>query len=69
MYIKKATRSDLETVYKITKTTIEQTYPHYYAKGAVAFFLEHHSKDHIASDIQAGSVFLCCDEARWVQSH
>lgn len=37
MHIEKAPLSDLETVYKITKTAIEHTYPHYYAKGAVYF--------------------------------
>lgn len=64
MHIEKATLSDLETVYKITKTAIEHTYPHYYAKGAVVFFLEHHSKDHIASDIRSGGVFLGYDPHR-----
>lgn len=64
MCIEKAALSDAETVYKITKTAIEHTYPHYYAKGAVAFFLEHHSKGHIASDIQSGTVFLCYDSQR-----
>ena len=59
MSIEKATLSDLEIVYDITQTTINEIYPHYYAKGAVLFFLEHHSKSSIAKDIQSGIVYLC----------
>lgn len=61
MSIEKAKLSDVEIVYEITETTIKNIYPHYYAKGAVEFFLEHHSKSSIANDVQSGRVFLCYD--------
>lgn len=38
MSIKKASISDLNTVKKISETTISEIYPHYYPKGAVEFF-------------------------------
>lgn len=34
---------------------------HYVPKGAVDFFLEHHSKDNILGDIKKGIVYLCFD--------
>lgn len=61
MSIKKANLSDLQIIYEITKTTITDIYPHYYPKGAVEFFLEHHNKSNIATDIQSGIVYLCFD--------
>ena len=59
MLIKVAKTSDLETVYRIVQQTIHAVYFHYYAKGAVEFFLEHHSQENIAADIRSGTVFLC----------
>ena len=61
MSIKRANLSDMETIYEITQTTITDIYPHYYPKGAVEFFLEHHNKSNIERDIQSGIVFLCFD--------
>ena len=53
--------SDIYVVKEITHTTINEIYPHYYPKGAVDFFLAHHSEESIANDISANRVFLCCD--------
>lgn len=61
MSIKLAQQSDCGIVKKITDTTINEIYPHYYPKGAVAFFLNHHSDESIANDISNDCVFLCCD--------
>ena len=61
MNIRKAVRSDLETVKEISHTTIKSIYPYYYPAGAVAFFLEHHSDKNISDDIENGDVFLCSD--------
>ncbi len=52
---------DIETVIHITHTTIEAIYPHYYPRGAVDFFLSHHSKSAIEQDIHNGNVFLLTD--------
>lgn len=61
MSIKQAVLSDLSEVKKISEVTISEIYPHYYPKGAVEFFLAHHSEDNIANDIKLNRVFLCFD--------
>lgn len=61
MSIRQAVLSDLGIVKHISEVTISEIYPHYYPKGAVDFFLEHHSADNILSDIKMKRVFLCCD--------
>lgn len=62
MSIKQAYKEDLQVVKYITIETINQIYPHYYPKGAVDFFVEHHNDTNILSDIEAGKVFLCVNE-------
>lgn len=52
---------DIETVIHITHTTIEAIYPHYYPRGAVDFFLSHHSRSAIERDIHDGNVFILTD--------
>ena len=59
MSIKQAYKDDLQVVKYITAETINQIYPHYYPKGAVEFFIEHHNDTNISNDIEAGRVFLC----------
>ena len=61
MRIKQAVLSDLSIVKKISEVTISEIYPHYYPKGAVDFFLTHHSEANILSDIRLNRVFLCLD--------
>ena len=58
MIIKQAYKDDLQVVKYITVETINQIYPHYYPKGAVEFFLEHHNDKNILNDIEVGKVFL-----------
>ena len=62
MSIKQAYKEDLQVVKYITIETINQIYPHYYPKGAVEFFVEHHNDTNIINDIEAGKVFLCVNE-------
>lgn len=62
MKIQKAAENELETVKRITHDTIKFVYPHYYPEGAVRFFLEHHSEEHIICDIKSGKVYLMKDE-------
>ena len=59
MNIVKAT--DTELVKKLSHETIKAVYPHYYPKGAVYFFLAHHSSEHIAKDIEEGNTWLIYD--------
>ncbi|MDL2300265.1 GNAT family N-acetyltransferase [Clostridiaceae bacterium OttesenSCG-928-D20] len=59
--IRQASISDLNIVKEITNTTISEIYPHYYPRGAVEFFLEHHSDENIINDINGDRVFLCSD--------
>lgn len=49
---------DLDYVLQITRDTISDIYSHYYAKGVVDFFLQHHSREHVLSDIENGFVWL-----------
>lgn len=64
MSIKKASLSEANIVKNISATTISEIYPHYYPKGAVKFFLDHHSESSIAEDIKRQQVFLCVDPAK-----
>ena len=58
MKIALAHKEDLPIVRLITQTTIRAVYPRYYPKGAVDFFTQHHSDEHIAADIAASRVYL-----------
>lgn len=59
--IRNAELSDLTIIQNICRTTIKEIYPHYYPKGAVEFFLEHHNEKNIISDINKSIVFICID--------
>ena len=50
MSIRVAQKSDFDIVKSITHITINKIYPHYYANGAVAFFLQHHNDENIKRD-------------------
>ena len=63
MCLRQAVQSDLNTVKYIAESTISEVYPHYYPKGAVDFFLNHHSEANIVHDIEQNQVFLCQDAA------
>ena len=52
MSIRQAVLTDLSTVKNIAAGTISEIYPRYYPKGAVEFFLEHHSGEKISDDIK-----------------
>ncbi|MDE5779114.1 MAG: GNAT family N-acetyltransferase [Lachnospiraceae bacterium] len=56
--IRLAEITDLESVLQITSDTISEIYSHYYAEGVVDFFLEHHSRGNVLSDIENGIVWL-----------
>ena len=58
MIIVSASEADFDIVKAITQQTIKAVYPHYYPKGAVDFFLAHHSDEKIMRDIRNGDVFL-----------
>lgn len=56
--IRPAALSESDTVTELVKETVETVYPKYYPAGAVDFFLAHHKPEKIASDIEAGKVFV-----------
>lgn len=58
MEVKQADITQLESVKSITKETIQNVYPHYYAQGAVQFFLDHHNDASILDDIKNKRVYL-----------
>ena len=56
--ITSATPADTNHIKYIVHTTISKIYPRYYPEGAVQFFLDHHSDEHIERDVHDGMVFL-----------
>ena len=66
MDIVKADICDAGLVKQLSHETIESVYPHYYPRGAVDFFLAHHSMDHIIKDIEEGNVWLINFEGKAV---
>lgn len=62
MEIIKADLQQLHLVECIVIQTISKVYPCYYPKGAVDFFLEHHSSERIQNDIQQHRVYLLYDD-------
>ena len=62
MKIVLAHKEDCEIVREITRTTIESIYPGYYPAGAVQFFLEHHSDEHISADISDSRVYIIYED-------
>lgn len=64
--IVEAELSDLDIVKSISSTTISKIYPRYYPKGAVDFFLKHHSESSIIDDINQERVFLYRDNEKIV---
>lgn len=58
MIIKLAEIGNLEQIKFITHETVKAIYPHYYPKGAVDFFLAHHSVENITADINDKCVFI-----------
>lgn len=64
--IKLAEISDLESVLRITHDTISKIYSHYYAEGVVEFFLGHHSREHVLSDIEDGRVWMLEEEGNMI---
>ncbi len=63
MYITKAISADCNTVKHIAEATIQAIYPHYYPKGAVDYFISHHSISNISNDILMGVVYLCYNDS------
>ncbi|OPZ19552.1 MAG: hypothetical protein BWZ04_02426 [Firmicutes bacterium ADurb.BinA205] len=66
MDIVKSEFCDAELVKQLSHETIESVYPHYYPRGAVDFFLAHHSMDHIIKDIEEGNVWLIYSDGKAV---
>ncbi|SHH82443.1 GNAT family N-acetyltransferase [Clostridium intestinale] len=58
MNIKRADLEELEVVKHIVHTTIKEIYPHYYPRGVVKFFLNHHSENNIQKAIETEIVLL-----------
>jgi Acetyltransferases len=66
MEIVRTNTADFDTVKRITQSTIQQIYPHYYPAGVVKFFQEHHNDDSIMTDITGGKVFLMKDDGSYI---
>lgn len=56
--VRPAALTDRDTVTELVRETIKAVYPKYYPTGAVDFFLAHHRSEKIASDIEAGKVYV-----------
>lgn len=66
MTVIKADFSATAEVKRITEQTILEIYPRYYPRGAVEYFLRHHSEERISTDIAAGIVYLLTDGGKAV---
>lgn len=55
---REATINDLKIIQEIVYKTISDIYPNYYPHEVVEFFLNHHSEENIAYDLEQGNVFL-----------
>lgn len=56
--VRPAALIDRDIVTELVRETIKAVYPKYYPAGAVDFFLAHHKPEKIASDIEAGKVYV-----------
>lgn len=63
MEIRKANPNDLEGVFQVVQTTIEEVYPNWYTPEQVAFFQQYHSRDAIAQGITQGEVYLILNQS------
>lgn len=59
--IELAKKDNLDRIKYICDTTINAIYPLYYPKGAVDFFINHHSKNNILKDIENNRVYVIKD--------
>lgn len=57
MELLQASLSELEEIVELTQESIRNTYPKYYTKEVVDFFLDLHSRKNIEKDIQSGTVY------------
>ena len=64
--IRLAEEKDLEHVLQITRKTISDIYSHYYPQGVVDFFLQHHSRENVLSDIEKEIVWLLKEDGNIV---
>ncbi|MDE7302253.1 MAG: GNAT family N-acetyltransferase [Oscillospiraceae bacterium] len=56
--IRSAVLTESDIITELVRETIKAVYPKYYPAGAVEFFLAHHKPEKIASDIEAGKVYV-----------
>ncbi|MBD5146170.1 MAG: GNAT family N-acetyltransferase [Ruminococcus sp.] len=56
--IRSAVLTKSDKITELVRETIKAVYPKYYPAGAVEFFLAHHKPEKIASDIEAGKVYV-----------
>lgn len=56
--IRSAVPTESDKITELVRETIKAVYPKYYPAGAVEFFLAHHKPQKIASDIEAGKVYV-----------
>lgn len=66
MEIVKADINDFKIVKNITHDTIREVYPRYYSKGAVDFFLSHHSVNNIKEDLHNNRVYLIKENDEYI---
>lgn len=56
--IRKAVPEERDMITELVRETIKTVYPKYYPAGTVQFFIDHHKSEKIASDIEAGKVYV-----------
>lgn len=53
-----AETKDVESILRIVSDTVSGIYPHYYPKGVVCFFLQHHCFENILDDVNKQNVYI-----------
>lgn len=66
MELIKATQDDFRVVKNIVHNTIKDIYPNYYPKGAVEFFLSHHSDENIKNAIEEKEIYLLLEKNNFI---
>lgn len=61
-----ATLSDIQNIYELVQHTIKTVYPKYYPKEVVDFFCQHHNRESIENDVNAGHVSVLMVNGRIV---
>ena len=62
----KATRDNVEEIYRLVQDTVTTIYPKYYPKEVVDFFCQLHNRENIMKDIACGNVGALIEDGQLI---